>query len=41
MALQVGDRAPELAFLGPDGSEVSLDAFRGRPLLLIFLRHLA
>ncbi len=41
MALQIGDRAPELAFVAPDGSAASLYAFRGRPLLLIFLRHLA
>jgi hypothetical protein len=27
--------------LRPDGTPVTLEAFRGRPLLLIFLRHLA
>jgi hypothetical protein len=30
----------ELTFLDPAGSEVKLSSFRGRPLLLIFLRHL-
>jgi hypothetical protein len=30
----------DLSFLRPDGSEVRLSAFRGRPLLVIFLRHL-
>jgi hypothetical protein len=31
----------DLALLQPDGSECHLTDFRGRPLVLIFLRHLA
>jgi hypothetical protein len=38
--LQIGDRAGEVAFVQPDGSVGTLAAFAGRPLLLIFLRHL-
>jgi hypothetical protein len=33
--------APACTFLRPDGSAVPLSAFAGRPLVLIFLRHLA
>lgn len=36
-----GDRVSDLAFQRPDGSDVSLRDFLGKPLLLIFLRHLA
>jgi hypothetical protein len=41
VALKIGDRVGDLAFVQPDGSAVPLAAFAGRPLLLIFLRHLA
>jgi peroxiredoxin len=41
MTLRTGDPTPDLTFLRPEGSAVALSAFRGRPLLLIFLRHLA
>lgn len=30
----------QLSFLAPDGISTALADFRGRPLLLIFLRHL-
>ena len=41
MAAQAGDAVGDFTFLRPDGTAVALSAFRGRPLLLIFLRHLA
>lgn len=31
---------PDLTFIDPDGNAVPLAAYRGQPLLLIFLRHL-
>ena len=37
MAVQFGG----LTLLRPDATEVSLSAFFGKPLLVIFLRHLA
>jgi len=40
MTLRAGDPVGDLTFLRPDGSAVALSSFRGRPLLLIFLRHL-
>jgi peroxiredoxin len=39
--LNVGDPLPELTLLEPDGTPLRLSALRGRPLVLIFLRHLA
>jgi hypothetical protein len=39
MALQIGDRVDDLAFLRPNGDEARLSEYPG-PLLLIFLRHL-
>lgn len=33
--------AADLTFVGPDGAAVRLRDFAGRPLLLLFLRHLA
>jgi peroxiredoxin len=39
--LRIGDPAGDLTLARPDGSAVALAAFAGRPLLLIFLRHLA
>jgi hypothetical protein len=41
MPLQPGDPASDLALVRPDGSPLTLAAFAGRPLLLVFLRHLA
>jgi peroxiredoxin len=41
MALQIGDIPGDLTFSRPDGTSISLSAFAGRSLLLIFLRHLA
>ena len=35
----VGDPAPPLNLPTLDGDEVSLDGFRGRPVLVSFLRH--
>ena len=40
--MTTGDPAPDLTFLRPDGSPVSLSAFLTSDfLLLVFLRHLA
>ena len=39
--MHLGDRVPELTFQRPDGSAVTLRDFSGKPLLVIFLRHLA
>ena len=41
MPINIGDTAGDLVFLRPDSSELHLSEFRGRPVLLIFLRHLA
>ena len=41
MPLQLGDRVGDLVVLRPDGTPVSLSAFLGKPLLMVFLRHLA
>lgn len=41
MALAVGDLVPDLAFVDEDEKPVRLADFRGQPLLLVFLRHLA
>lgn len=38
--MQTGDQAPNIAFVRPNGTAGDLIAYRGRPLLLIFLRHL-
>jgi len=40
MALAIGDAVPDFAFLRPDGTPWRL-AEMTRPLVLIFLRHLA
>jgi len=34
--VSVGDQAPDVAFEGPDGSEVTLSAWKGRKLVLYF-----
>jgi len=39
--MHLGDRVPDLTFLRPDGSPAPLRDFLGKPLLVIFLRHLA
>ena len=39
MAIQIGDRVPDLEFLRPNGDTVRLSDHPG-PLLLVFLRHL-
>ena len=41
MALEVGETAPDCELLRPDGTALRLSAFDGRPLVVIFLRHLA
>jgi peroxiredoxin len=41
MALKIGDAVPDFTFLRPDGSPLRLNEVATRPLLLIFLRHLA
>ena len=41
MPIPLGALVPDLAFLRPDGGEAKLSAFRGKPLVLIFVRHLA
>lgn len=41
LKLQTGARVSGLAFVRPDGTPLTLEAFAGRPLLLVFLRHLA
>jgi peroxiredoxin len=40
MTLTIGARVPELTFTAADGRPVALSAFLGRPLVVIFLRHL-
>lgn len=39
-ALRAGDRAPDFTLEAVGGGHVSLRDFAGRPVLLIFLRHL-
>ena len=39
--LAPGDPAPDFGAVGPEGDTIRLGDHRGRPLLLIFLRHLA
>ena len=41
MAPRIGANIDELTFLRPDGEPVAVSAFLGKPLLLVFLRHLA
>jgi peroxiredoxin len=35
----VGDTIPVVELLDLDGNAVSLDRWRGQPILLVFLRH--
>jgi hypothetical protein len=37
----LGEQVSELTFLKPTGEPIPLRAFLGKPLLLVFLRHLA
>lgn len=39
--IEIGDIAPPLVFLGPDGEPRGPDRIAPGPLVLIFLRHLA
>jgi len=39
--MRLGDPVDDFPLLRADGSSVTLSAFAGKPLLLIFLRHLA
>jgi hypothetical protein len=41
VAVPISESVSNLSFVQPDGGTVALSAFAGRPLLLIFLRHLA
>jgi thioredoxin-dependent peroxiredoxin len=36
MAIKVGDTAPDFTLVSQNGSEVSLNSFRGRPVVLYF-----
>ena len=38
--VQVGDAAPDFTLDAVGGGQISLQDFRGRPVVLIFLRHL-
>lgn len=41
MALALGTTMADFTFPKPDGTAVQLRDFRGKPLLVVFLRHLA
>jgi peroxiredoxin len=41
MPLQVGDTVADRELRRPDGTVARLSDFEGRPLVVIFLRHLA
>lgn len=41
MSLMFHDLAPDCTFLRTDGTSVRLSDFLGKPVVLIFLRHLA
>jgi len=41
MTYRIGDPVDDFIFQRPDGSELRLRSFQGKPLVLIFLRHLA
>lgn len=41
MAVSVGDRAPEISLVDHEGQTWSLSAHRGRPVVVLFHRHLA
>jgi peroxiredoxin len=41
IAMNLGDRVPDLTLQRPGGGTIALRDFLGKPLLLVFLRHLA
>jgi peroxiredoxin len=41
MAMAPGEPVGDFTFLQADGKPIELQAFVGKPLLLVFLRHLA
>ncbi len=41
VAMHLGEPVGELTVVQPDGRPVAFATFLGRPLLLVFLRHLA
>jgi hypothetical protein len=41
MSYRIGATVEDRTFLRPDGSALSLHSLAGKPLLLLFLRHLA
>lgn len=41
MAFNLGDLVDDCTWARPDGSPLRLSDFAGKPLILIFLRHLA
>lgn len=41
MALSVGDQAPEISLPDDNGGTWTLTEHRGRPVVLLFHRHLA
>jgi cytochrome oxidase Cu insertion factor (SCO1/SenC/PrrC family) len=41
VSMQIGNRVSDATFVQADGSPLTLASFAGRPVLLIFLRHLA
>jgi hypothetical protein len=41
MPLKIGDLAPSLSLLKPDGAPTSLADYPAAALVLVFLRHLA
>jgi len=40
MTLRVGDRAPDFTLASTTGARTTLSSYRGRPVVLIFLRWL-
>lgn len=41
MSVAVGEPVGDFTFVQPDGTPIELRSFHGKPLLLVFLRHLA
>ena len=41
MPLSLGTMLGDFVFQKPDATDVRLSEFRGKPLLVVFLRHLA
>lgn len=40
MTLRVGDRAPDFSLVSTSEEEITLSSFRGRPVVIVFLRWL-